>query len=341
MPPMAARPRSILVPTLLATVLLAGCQGDRLEIRAEPRAARGSSPIVGGSIDNGHPSVVLIYNSYLGFVCTGSVVDDYVVLTAAHCVDDSNENHYQVAGGTDPFNDADWVVDVAEVAEHPDYDDSTLEHDVGIIVLQESPPVTPLAWQKTVNNSVYAEGTSFTAVGYGVTSESGSDDSGIKRTVQLTITDVGYDAFLYGSASKNICSGDSGGPSLKTIGGVETVIGTVSYGDQNCNEFGGSMRTDDNAEFIGSFTGYVPPPTPTPDGPGDDDDDNTGGDDDDDVANGGDGDEDGSGFADYFTCGVTPPAPARGSATGPLAAAAALLSSLVAVTAARRRRAVR
>ena len=54
-----------------------------------------------------------------------------------------------------------------------------------------------------------------------------------------------------------------------------TVIGVVSYGDQNCQQFGGDSRTDYFADYIGQFAGAGATPTPTPN-PGDDDDDDDG-----------------------------------------------------------------
>lgn len=242
------------------------------------------SGIVGGTKDTGHPAVAVIYNSSQGYLCTGSLIDDQVLLTAAHCVaDDLNASHYEIAGGTDPFGIeggfASWVVGAYSVHAHPQYDDQQLVHDIGIIVLDEAPPVNPMSWQSVVDHDVYAVGTPFTAVGYGITSGdggAGGDDSGIKRKVDMTIDERYADAFVYGTTTKNTCSGDSGGPALVTIDSKLTVIGVVSYGDQDCAQYGVDMRTDDNADFISSFAGAGPAPTPTPDPGGDDDDDDDG-----------------------------------------------------------------
>ncbi len=250
--------RRRLRPHLLgaAALVAAGCGSDRLLDRIgppKPSVERTSSAIVGGSREYGHDSVALVYNDREYYLCTGTIIHERIFLTAAHCIaDDDNPRHYTVYGGNNPFYGYEWKADVAEVHAHPDYDDQWLEHDVGIVVLSEDAPVEPYRWQKKRDDSVYEEGSEFLAVGYGVTSESGEDDSGVKRKVELTISDVGTDAFAFGSASANVCSGDSGGPALKELDGHWTVIGTVSYGDPDCSAYGVDMRTDDNADFISS-----------------------------------------------------------------------------------------
>ena len=90
--------------------------------------------------------------------------------------------------------------------------------------------------------------------------------------------------FQFGSSSKNTCSGDSGGPAIESINGVDTVVGTTSYGDQNCTQLGVDMRVDANRAFISQYAGSTQPtptptstatptptpnPTPTPSGNGD------------------------------------------------------------------------
>jgi len=257
------------------------------------------SSIVGGTVvsDFSFPYVPFIYNESQGYLCTGTLIDDFVVLTAAHCVDDPNPTHYVICGGDDPFDPnggCSYLTGAAEVHVHPDYDANTIANDIGIIILDAEPAAEdstgttqPIPYLADDNGTVYdaTPGTTFTAVGFGVTSGTGADDSGLKRTVQLTMNQIYQDIFEYGSATKNTCSGDSGGPALVTIDGKPTVIGVVSYGDQDCVQFGGDSRTDYFAPYISQFAGVGATPTPTPN-PGDDDDD----DDDDDGSTPKDGD---------------------------------------------------
>lgn len=252
-----------------AALSLVGCGNNPLQMRrgATPHLAKGSSPIIGGTTDSGHPAVGLLYNSSQGYLCSGTLIAPNVFLTAGHCTQpDSNAANYQVGGGTDPFNGADWVFDVSEVHTNPAYNQNDFGiGDTGILILtngQGNVP-QPMAWLDHTDDSAYQTGTNFTAVGYGITSGSGQD-SGTKRTVSLQVMDQDSQNFAYGSQSKNTCEGDSGGPAIENINGVDTVIGTVSYGDSNCQQYGVDMRVDEESSFISQYANASTAPTPTP-----------------------------------------------------------------------------
>jgi MYXO-CTERM domain-containing protein len=196
---------------------------------------------------------VLVVNNVQGYICTGTVIDRTTVLTAAHCVEDGVASHYDVAGGTDPFNGADWVRGADDVIEHPNYDPNDFGvHDIGIILLSSAAPVDPIRYQRDPDSSIYDVGRSVEAIGYGITSEAGNG-SGVKRKVTMPIEQVASDAYAYGGPTKNICSGDSGGPDIVIIDGQEVAIGVHSYGDVDCLSLGVSVRTDDNDSFIAQY----------------------------------------------------------------------------------------
>lgn len=309
-----------LLAVIAAATAIAACtapedEPHKFQLR-EPSAT--SQAIVGGTVvsDFSFPYVPMILwmdnpsNPSQTAICSGTLIDDFVVLTAAHCVaDDPNPAHYQICGGDDPFGDVNqgggcyWITGASEIHFHPQYDSQNLVNDVAVIILDAEPaaedvssttqPIPYLAGDPNDNGLIYDDtpagsGTEFTAVGFGVTQD-GVDDSGTKRTVQLRMKEIYLDIFEYGSSSQNTCSGDSGGPALLNVSGTTTVIGVVSYGDPSCTSFGGDSRTDYFSGYIAQFAGAGATPTPTP-GPGDDDDDGTtpGDDDEDDGGNGAD-----------------------------------------------------
>ena len=234
-----------------ALALLAGCGEGHLADTEETSAI--SQGIVGGTVDNGHDAVVAMFNYDIGSICSGTMVSDRVYLTAAHCITSMDPYDYQVVGGTNVnTQDVDWFEDIDDVAIHPSYDDTNNLHDVGVLVLQQDAPVDSYRWLADDDDGIYDEGTEFTLVGYGITSGSG-DNSGVKRKVDLEITEIYSDLIVYGNSQRNGCSGDSGGPALVSIGGKMTVIAITSFGDVNCSQFGASMRTDDNETFIDNF----------------------------------------------------------------------------------------
>lgn len=260
-----------------ALLTLAGCEqqlpGDA------PEASRDEG-IIGGTVDTGDPAVALIVfsGSQGSYVCTGTLISDDAVLTAGHCSVKNDAcsgsscvanpaSGYIVLGGTYPIdsnweiNDPSWSAEVTSVHPHPGYGSGSNGapiHDVAILkiapiqVYSGSKP-QPLAWLSTTNNSAFATGNTFKAVGYGVTNGNTGAGTGTKRKVTLTIAGHNSSEFWYGGNGTNTCSGDSGGPAIATVNGVPTVIGTTSYGDYNCTQDGVNMRTDAERAFISQY----------------------------------------------------------------------------------------
>lgn len=330
----------VVAASLLATLTTA-CQPADATRPMKRRTVSQANAIVGGTVVTNYEFPEVVYIEGPGWICTGTLIDHHVVLTAAHCVEGGQADDYYVCGGDDPYGEGCYWINPAEsIHTHPDYDPQYISSDIGIIVLaddpdygspqQQDPNLKPIPYLAVDNADVYEEGTTFTAVGFGIT---GNDDqtNPKKRKVDLSIKEVWLDVFEYGTSTQNTCSGDSGGPALKEIDGDLHVIGIVSYGDQNCTQFGGDSRTDYNPfeEFIESFAGAGGGGGPGP-GPGDDDDDDDGatpgGDDDDDDGKGNGADD------SVFGCSV---AHTAASGASPLAFLALAFASLVAV---RRRR---
>src|SRR5690606_37042499 len=76
----------------------------------------------------------------------------------------------------------------------------------------------------------------------------------IKRHASSSLLD--YDGLLVqvGGPGSNICSGDSGGPSVMAMGGREVIVGVTSYGDVDCAEVGVSVRDDAYLDWIAEVT---------------------------------------------------------------------------------------
>src|SRR5438874_9576218 len=133
-------------------VLLVACT-------AVPPIASSSASIIGGTVDNADPSVVLLFaqvpGAQGGSLCTAEVISPHVVVTAAHCVSPAEVGagaQFTVYVGTD-FNNA-TTADLLAVSEtHFDaaFDTNNLEggHDIGVAILAKPAPVTPLPINRT------------------------------------------------------------------------------------------------------------------------------------------------------------------------------------------------
>ncbi len=231
-------------------------------------ASPNESDIVGGQTDTGDPAVVELLESDPsgGQSCTATFISPTVLLTAAHCVA-SDENPKVLSPGASfrllmgPFaNKAEGkdvvLIELKNVHPHPGYD-GDIAHDVAIVVVDKPATVTPVPFLRTkVAPSLF--GSSVRLVGYGqnVRKSGPNDGAETKRSV-VTILVGATDGLLHiGRTGAQACDGDSGGPALLAINGVETIVGLddVAFKDKkNCQQGDLYQPLDANLDFIDSF----------------------------------------------------------------------------------------
>lgn len=232
--------------SLLLVVL--GCM-ETSEPKSEPIEVV-SDHIIGGKPDKGHPAVGALLMKD-GSLCTGTVISKRAVLTAAHCVADTEAEYFML--GRDAFEDSEGV-SVAKTIVHPEY--STHEengvaiawHDLAVVRLADDVDVKPM----NISDSPPKEKDKITFVGFGQISVDG-EEYGKKFKVSTNISEVwshGFWNFTDPKHPKNTCFGDSGGPALIKRGQEEQIIGIVSSGDPSCSESGYSIRVDTEIDFI-------------------------------------------------------------------------------------------
>ncbi len=225
------------------------------------------SEIVNGEETKRYPSAVAIGidgGRFRFSSCSASVITPRILLTAAHCTAEFGvpvETITEIGAaffGPDVNDDDVQIVGFEEIRNHPNYESisgsGTPENDVGIIVLEEDAPATPVLFNiRTLDEGVI--GKSVISVGYGVTDGTTQQGGGIKRAAELVIDDL-LGQFLVSNTFENenranVCSGDSGGPQYFERSDGRLVQWSVhSWADRDCRTTSGSTRTDLTSDWL-------------------------------------------------------------------------------------------
>jgi hypothetical protein len=193
-------------------------------------------PITDGSPSTDVAVVALAFDDTL--VCSGTVIAPQAVLTAAHCV--MGEMLPEVAIG-DTLAGAVRHASLAALVD-PDFDPTSLDHDLAIVIVEPTLGVAPLPYATTLDAP---PGSTIRVVGYGWTVA--NDPSPAERRTGTSVVDSIDDLRLVSHAAPSqACEGDSGGPAL--VG--NELVGVASSGDPSCTQFARHTRVDVKADFI-------------------------------------------------------------------------------------------
>jgi V8-like Glu-specific endopeptidase len=251
--------RTIMALMTLFAGAAQGCR-DGEESPAAP-APEQAQPIIGGETDTGDPSVVAVYAQQVGatsgFLCTGSVIAPTVVLTAAHCVSASETGanaRFVVLTANDINKRGGQQLAVREVHANPKWSARNLQsgHDEGIVILEQPTTLAPLPFNLHPLPAS-STGAALRIVGYGLDDGVDQTGAGVKRQALTKLGAISSALIEVGDSRKGTCNGDSGGPAFMKLGGVETIVGTTSYGDETCSDGGYDARLDVDLDFIQPF----------------------------------------------------------------------------------------
>ena len=197
-----------------------------------------AAAIVGGAQPAGGGlgrALVMLTGSH-GTFCSGVALTRDLVLTAAHCVlPGADFKLVELDGAQRPL-----LRDIATIARHPDFDvNAVLRHrvtaDVALIKLAAALKVVPALLAP--EGGAVAAGDRFVVAGYGLAVRGDGRSGGTVRaatlvatgqpgTLQIRLADPATNGERAGLGA---CTGDSGAPVYRDVGGMLAVVGVVSW----------------------------------------------------------------------------------------------------------------
>ncbi|KAH8299921.1 hypothetical protein KR044_007477 [Drosophila immigrans] len=210
--------------------------------RATPLSA-GSERILGGSelaIHNAPWQVSIQVSAR--HVCGGAIYSKDIVITAAHCVQDTSVTLMQVRVGANHHNSGGKLIAVASYVTHEQYNKQFKYYDIALVRL-----ATQLSYSLSVKAiglvSVSPKaGASVSVSGWGFVQQNGADGfASSLQVVQLNIIErqdcasakygygwdfVGEEMICAAAPGKDACTGDSGGPMVSE----RLLAGIVAWG---------------------------------------------------------------------------------------------------------------
>ncbi|KAF5276945.1 hypothetical protein FQA39_LY18539 [Lamprigera yunnana] len=218
-----------------------------LAIAAVAAIPRIRSPRLDGKIVGGRPVQIEDYNYqislfyYGSHFCGGSILNDHVVLTAAHCTENRPSSAFSVLYGTHDLESGGTLVDASTIVRHPNYNVLYYnDYDVALVYvvhfIEFSSKAQPTVLTSTPQNTTKLRLASVS--GWGSLSSGGSSPRllyavNVKEYATYSCNAIYGEVITaqmicFASPGKDSCQGDSGGPLVDATNKEQ--IGIVSWG---------------------------------------------------------------------------------------------------------------
>jgi Trypsin len=246
---MASR-RPLSLTSALGLMACASWAGACGASRGDETVSSSVSAITGGRSDASEQAVVALLSAGQ-VLCSGTVISQRVILTAAHCLQACAPDALEVSVGQVPDFGGEPIA-VTEQWVHPLFDPVTHANDIALLVTSEPVPVAVKPMNRVSPGSVV--GDAVRIVGFGRTS-AGSDAPLSRHAGTSIIADLDDTTLRLRPDPSLPCYGDSGGPVLLDVNGTEQVFGVVSYGNESCTSYAVATRVDAyTSDFLDAFS---------------------------------------------------------------------------------------
>lgn len=234
---------------LSSAVALSACAPGAPNIDKADEATTQSGIIGGSEVKAGSAltkSIVALYDTVQGQLCTGTLLPNNIVVTAAHCMALKPQD-LLVIFGTKVDKTA-QARRVTGATPHPDYavhgDDEKDNGDIAVVHFEGTIPSGYQPAQILTDIKKLKDGASVVLAGYGISNGKDKSGAGVLRSVSVKIADAKFsetEVKLDQRQGRGACHGDSGGPAYVAIGGKNYVWGVTSRGVDDmydlCNQY--------------------------------------------------------------------------------------------------------
>ena len=185
-------------------------------------------------------SIVAVYDTMGGQLCTGSLLPNNIVLTAAHCIGSDPQAMFIIFDTKVAAKSIRRTVDKAVVspfwasrqAEDLDTGDIALIHFAGSLPRGYK----PATFVGTSERKLLKAGAEVVLAGYGISNGVTGDGAGVLRVTKVKIEDPKFstsEITLNQTQGTGACHGDSGGPAYVQVNGHYYLWGVTSRGVQD------------------------------------------------------------------------------------------------------------
>ncbi|WP_070965759.1 S1 family peptidase [Vibrio sonorensis] len=202
-------------------------------------------------------------------VCSGSLIDDTHVLTAAHCFNEWDDNTFVALGTTNASQLTNELLEIKNVYVHESYEQNSLVHDIAIVNISKSAKLNLSKISISDNEQDYRSEYSMLSKdgllyvnGYGATDPFSKTANSFLHSAEVDLIThdqcLGYRSNLrdtqlcsqfYSDSNGSFgapCFGDSGGPlyyESEQESGKYIQVGIISFGSKSCSTMSGDNPT--------------------------------------------------------------------------------------------------